>query len=264
MICRICGEKGHAKGLCIKHYDAQPDRVEKAKKRSFEYIQNPDIKKKRIEYNRNNKDKIKKYNSSEERIKRRKELYNRPESREKEKQYKSLPKYKNRRNKINKIRYDNDIEYKIRTLLRARLLSALKKNIKKGSILNSLGCSIDEFKIYIENQFTDGMTWENYGNEWHIDHIRQCALYDLSNQNEVNQCFNYKNMRPLWKKDNLARPKYANKREVKRIKNIIRISKNEVNVEYFNGVNNCKTIRKLNKDHRGIYIIFENKKIYIQ
>jgi hypothetical protein len=33
-----------------------------------------------------------------------------------------------------------------------------------------LGCSIDEFKKYIESLFEDGMTWQNYP-AWHIDHI---------------------------------------------------------------------------------------------
>jgi hypothetical protein len=42
-----------------------------------------------------------------------------------------------------------------------------------------IGCDVDFLKDYISKMFTEGMTWENYG-EWHLDHIRPCSSFDLS------------------------------------------------------------------------------------
>jgi len=40
-------------------------------------------------------------------------------------------------------------------------------------------------KEWLESQFYDGMTWENYGStddkdNWHIDHVSPCELFDLT------------------------------------------------------------------------------------
>ena len=59
-------------------------------------------------------------------------------------------------------------------------------------------------KKWIESQFVDGMSWDNHG-EWHIDHIRPCASFDLTDPEQQKECFNYKNLQPLWAKDNLSK-----------------------------------------------------------
>ena len=46
--------------------------------------------------------------------------------------------------------------------------------------------------------------WDNYG-EWHIDHIRPCSSFDLTIQEQQVQCFNYKNLQPLWAIDNISK-----------------------------------------------------------
>lgn len=62
-----------------------------------------------------------------------------------------------------------------------------------------------ELKKYLESQFKEGMSWENYGIEWHIDHIVPCSFFDLSNEDHQRICFNWRNLQPLWKKDNLSK-----------------------------------------------------------
>lgn len=55
-------------------------------------------------------------------------------------------------------------------------------------------------------QFKDGMNWGNYNyNGWHIDHIKPCALFDLSKEEEQKKCFHYTNLQPLWGIDNLKK-----------------------------------------------------------
>ena len=50
------------------------------------------------------------------------------------------------------------------------------------------------------------MTWENFmKGEIHIDHIRPCSSFNLSDTEEQRKCFNYKNLQPLWAVDNLRK-----------------------------------------------------------
>jgi len=81
-------------------------------------------------------------------------------------------------------------------------LSGVKKS-NSCSIL--LGCSPDFFKSYIEEKFTTGMTWENHGvYGWHLDHIKPCNSFDLSNPEQQKECFHYTNIRPLWATTDIA------------------------------------------------------------
>ena len=47
----------------------------------------------------------------------------------------------------------------------------------------------------------------NWGNrkKWHLDHIRPCASFDLSDINQQKECFHYSNFQPLWAKDNISK-----------------------------------------------------------
>ena len=67
-----------------------------------------------------------------------------------------------------------------------------------------LGCSPEELKIHIEKQFKDNMSFNNYG-EWEIDHIIPISSFNLSNIEESKKCFNYKNLQPLWEKENILK-----------------------------------------------------------
>lgn len=67
-----------------------------------------------------------------------------------------------------------------------------------------VGCSPAFLREHLENLFTDGMTWENQG-EWHIDHIRPCASFDLTTEEERHKCFHYTNLQPLWAADNISK-----------------------------------------------------------
>lgn len=50
------------------------------------------------------------------------------------------------------------------------------------------------------------MSWGNYGKfGWHIDHIIPCAAFDLAREDHQMVCFNYRNLQPLWSKDNLSK-----------------------------------------------------------
>jgi len=98
-----------------------------------------------------------------------------------------------------------NIEFKIVKILRSRLRSLLKNDKYNKNNYNELpGCSISFLKIYIENKFTDGMSWDNHG-KLHLDHIKPCSLYNLKDKEEQLKCFHYTNLQPLWAKDNLIK-----------------------------------------------------------
>jgi len=52
--------------------------------------------------------------------------------------------------------------------------------------------------------FIAGMSWANYG-EWHIDHKKPCALFDLRDTDQQRACFHYSNLQPLWAFDNRSK-----------------------------------------------------------
>ena len=153
-------------------------------------------------YRENNKEKIqeaeKLFRSSEE-YKKHKAKYDmeyRKKKADKIREYKRNWKKKNKNNPLIKIKRN----------LRRRINHVIIDGLKSDSTENLIGCTYQEFMKHIESQFTDGMTWENYGQYgWHIDHIRPCCDFDLTNPDQQKECFNYKNCRPLWWDDNLKK-----------------------------------------------------------
>jgi len=109
-----------------------------------------------------------------------------------------------------KIRHYNrlkiDINYKIACNLRIRLNKAFKGNQKSGSAIEDLGCSIPEFKLYLESKFQSGMTWENWSRTgWHIDHIIPLSSFNLENREEFLKACHYTNLQPLWAEENFRK-----------------------------------------------------------
>lgn len=103
-----------------------------------------------------------------------------------------------------KRRYDTDIKFRTKTLLRTRIKDALKKKKKSSRSMELIGCSIQHFMKHIEKQFVPGMTWENQG-EWHIDHMMPCASFDLEDPEQQRRCFHYTNQQPLWAAENISK-----------------------------------------------------------
>lgn len=106
--------------------------------------------------------------------------------------------------KYSKNRKKSDINFRLRCLLSSRISNALKGRCKSKTTINLIGCSIDFLKGYIENKFRLNMSWNNYG-QWHIDHIKPCALFDLADPEQQKLCFHYTNLQPLWATTSIAR-----------------------------------------------------------
>lgn len=128
---------------------------------------------------------------------------------------------RNNPEKVRKSRqiYKKKIQVRISASLSVRMRLALKNiGMKKTETATKiLGCSKEYFLKYLENQFTEGMNWDNYGNgndRWNIEHADPCCSFDLTKIEEQRKCFHYSNLRPMWQVDNLAKIKEDLKRSI--------------------------------------------------
>lgn len=112
--------------------------------------------------------------------------------------------YNKNRNSQLKERRKTDVAFKLAHNLRKRMGNAIKRNQKMGSAVADLGCTILQFKQYIESKFQEGMSLANYG-KWHLDHIRPLASFNLTNRDEFLKAAHYSNYQPLWAYDNLKK-----------------------------------------------------------
>lgn len=95
---------------------------------------------------------------------------------------------------------------RIKFYLRKRLLGALKGKPQYSIRTHELiGCSPMFLRDYLAERFTDGMTWENHGPVWHIDHIIPCASFNLLDREEAKKCFHYTNLQPLGSIENIRK-----------------------------------------------------------
>ena len=162
--------------------------------------------------------------------KKRKEYESRPEIKEKiakrDKAWKA--KHKDRRNEQKKERnrknpekvrkwkrnyYENGYKkrplVKLAVTMRTRMNLVLRKYLKDCSIasgVRDLGCSIEELKVHLESQFNSRMTWENWGENWHIDHIYPfAAIPDKNDRPQILATCNWRNLQPLTAKANMSK-----------------------------------------------------------
>jgi hypothetical protein len=75
-----------------------------------------------------------------------------------------------------------------------------------------VGYSVSDLVSHLEAQFRDGMTWDNYGTYWHIDHIRPKSwfVYETAEDEEFKKCWSLSNLQPLTVTENCSKSnKYA-------------------------------------------------------
>lgn len=117
---------------------------------------------------------------------------------------------RNARNKW-QARKMSDLQFRIKKILRGRTGSAIKAvdGAKKcAKTTEMLGCSIEDFRIYLESKFEVGMSWDNYGKIWQVDHIMPCAIFDLTKPEHQRRCFHFSNMQPLLTEENLRKNRW--------------------------------------------------------
>lgn len=122
---------------------------------------------------------------------------------------------KDNKEHINKYKRDyerkrraEDPKYRLGIRTRTAVWQLLKERgvRKTNKTFALLGYSIEELMNHLEKQFTEGMTWDNYG-EWHVDHRIPMAKFNFTStdDHEFKLCWSLDNLQPLWELDNLSK-----------------------------------------------------------
>jgi hypothetical protein len=111
------------------------------------------------------------------------------------------------RNQNRRQRRVSDPAWDIADRLRKRIGRAIRDHgvgIKHYKIRELLGCSVEQLIAHLECNFLSGMSWQNR-RQWHVDHVRPCASFDLRDAEQQRACFHFSNLRPLWALDNMRK-----------------------------------------------------------
>lgn len=111
-----------------------------------------------------------------------------------------------------KVRLETDILFKMSCRLKTHIknyindnrlkLPGQKRKHGKSAMVNVLGGDYLFFKEWIENKFTEGMTWDNYG-EWHYEHL--IPLSYAETLDELYELCHHTNYRPMWGGENISK-----------------------------------------------------------
>ena len=176
--CKVCRKK-----LASKYYLNNKKKLDAANK----------------EYNRKNKKRIRK---------RQREWYQ-------ENRGRILKEHKQRRQNNTtymRERRRNDPTFRMLGNMQNGVWSCLKGRTKNSRTFSYIDKSPEELMNYLEKQFTEGMSRENYG-KWHVDHIRPLASFEFDKYKEgsaefealLREAWHYTNLQPLWAADNISK-----------------------------------------------------------
>lgn len=89
---------------------------------------------------------------------------------------------------------------RMRENLRKRIAEMIKG---KASASSSVGCDAITLRQHIETQFKPGMSWDNYGTEWHVDHMMPLAAAECVDH--LVRLNHFTNLQPLWAEENIRK-----------------------------------------------------------
>ena len=106
-------------------------------------------------------------------------------------------------------RRQSNTKVRLKSNMRNRINKALKNKSKGFKAKEILGIDLETYKFWIEYQMSAEMNWTNI----HIDHVKPISSFDVSNENELLEAFNWKNTQPLLKEENLRKSNKFNELE---------------------------------------------------
>jgi len=135
----------------------------------------------------------------------------------------SSEKFKEENRKRLKRYYKEDPKFRFFNGMRSRVKEFLRKknSHKENKLFKYIGCSKQHFINHIEKQFRQGMSWDNWGKVWELDHIVPLASFKDLNEKNFNIAFNYRNHQPLLVKENSYKRAKFNKDDLIKLKKAI-------------------------------------------
>ena len=112
------------------------------------------------------------------------------------------------------IKKTSTLKGKLNNCLSSSIRHSLKKGIKAGRHWENLvGFTIGQLKVHLEKLFKPGMSWQNYGNFWEIDHRIPVAVFNFERPEDIDfrLCWNLKNLQPLCVRENRSKNAKLNK-----------------------------------------------------
>lgn len=199
----------------INKYSEEYRLKNKEKIKAYFEANSEKIKEQKKKYYEENKETFKEYNKKyfennrEQIIQKQKEYYQRNKERIKEYLKDYNKKNKNKIMEKKKIYHNYKLEtdpiYNINNNIRTYVRKTLTKDYKPARTEELLGCKINDFKKYLEDQFDENMNWDNYGKYWQVDHILPVVYFNMVDPVEQKICWNYMNLRPCEASENLRK-----------------------------------------------------------
>jgi hypothetical protein len=96
---------------------------------------------------------------------------------------------------------------RLRESVSAQIYNALRKRKAGQSWEKLAGYTLEDLIQHLERQFKRGMTWENYGKAWQIDHIVPVSAFTFAGADDpaFKACWALSNLRPLARAANIRK-----------------------------------------------------------
>jgi hypothetical protein len=200
--CKLCIKSSEsARTRFLRATDPQFREKNKARCREYNKTHREELRIENKKYRENNREKINKktkeyYWNNKEKLQQKHKKY-REANGEKINAHRRSEKVRKRQNE----RWKTDPLWRLQRVIGCSIRESFRsKGFKKTSRTHKiLGCSSEEFKTYIKNQFKEGMTFNNT----HLDHIVPVSLGET--EEEIIALNHYSNFQPLSAKDNLKK-----------------------------------------------------------
>ena len=180
---------------CRLYYHTKVDKKKTRKRRRERYRKHPEVRKQIREH----KAKLmKKYRENPVFIAKTKAYF---------KEYLQRPGVKERRNKRLAEKGKTDPKYRLTRNIRQAIGRSIKSGKNERCFKKLIPYTIEKLKKHLEKLFQPGMSWDNYGSEWHVDHKIPLSVFNYTKpeHRDFNKAWALTNLQPLWAEDNLKK-----------------------------------------------------------
>lgn len=107
--------------------------------------------------------------------------------------------------KVYRRKYRNNPVIKMHGNMRNRFNRWLDRNTKVSSVQHYIGISQDSLMMWFESKFKPGMTRDNYGSVWEIDHVIPLSNFDPRSEKAMERAWWFGNLQPLFISENRSK-----------------------------------------------------------